>query len=56
MIWESINNFAFFSTCKNQFLQINVSETKEMIIDLRNFYHKDIYIEEQDMEMADNYK
>ena len=45
--------FNFASWCKDHFLQLNVSKTKEMIVDFRktNFQHEKIYIEGQEVEI-----
>ena len=50
--------FNFASWCKNHFLQLNVSKTKEMIVDFRksNFNHEKIFIEGQEVEVVENYK
>ena len=56
MYKSQISNFV--SWCKDHFLQLNVSKTKEMIIDFRieAQEHPRIFIDDQEVERVENYK
>ena len=54
--FDEINTFCKW--CKDHFLQLNVSKTKEVIIDfrLKPFVHQDVIIDGQVVEQVENYE
>ena len=56
MYKEEVSNFVLW--CKNHFLRLNVSKTKEMVFDFRlgNIHHESTYIDGQEVQFVENYK